>query len=315
MDGRIVVVIGCTGSGKGEVAHELALRTGGEIVSLDAMKVYRRMDIGTAKPSAARRGEVAYHLLDVVEPWEEFSVARYIELADAAIAEIRGRGKPIFVCGGTALYLKALTDGLFEGPGANTTIRERLHATAAERGSPVLHEELRRVDVRAAERIHPNDLKRIVRALEVHELTGKPISELQAQWDCGRTRWDAVILGLRRPIEDQNRRTNQRVHRMIEAGLVDEVRALLAEPRPLSPTAGQALGYAEMIRHLSGELSLDQAVEAIKINTRQFAKSQRTWFRRIRTIEWIELGPDSSASRIVDELLERRGSSCFTSPN
>jgi tRNA dimethylallyltransferase len=251
----------------------------------------------------------------VVEPWEEFSVARYVELADAAIADIRGRGKPIFVCGGTALYLKALTDGLFEGPGADAAIRERLHATAAERGSPMLHDELRRVDVRAAERIHPNDLKRIVRALEIFELTGKPISELQVQWDRGGKRGDVLILGLRRPIEEQNRRTNQRVHRMIEAGLVDEVRALLAEPRPLSSTARQALGYAEMIRCLSGELSLDQAVEAIKINTRQFAKSQRTWFRRIRTVEWIEMGPDAGASRIADQWLERRGPSCFKSPN
>jgi len=197
---------------------------------------------------------------------------------------------------------------LFEGPGANPELRSRLEATAQKRGTPALHQSLRVVDPAAADRIHPNDLRRIVRALEVHELTGKPISELQAQWDRDRKKYECVFLGIRREKEDLHRRVNDRVRKMIGQGLVDEVRRLLALPRPLSTAAKQALGYAEMIAHLAGEIGLDDAVEMIKINTRQFAKSQRTWFRRFRDVEWIDVGADDTAKAVADGLMARRGS-------
>ncbi len=310
----VTFLIGCTGCGKGAVARALVPRVGGEIVSLDSMKVYRRMDIGTAKPPAELRRRIPHHLIDVVEPSEDFSVARYVELAEAAIADIRRRGKPVFVVGGTPLYLKAMLEGLFEGPGADPAIRRRLHDEAERIGSEGLHARLQKVDPQAADRIHPNDLRRIVRALEVYERTGRPISTLQAQWDRGSMRSDALLIGLRRARADQNHRTNLRVHRMIEAGWVDEVRALLAESKPLSRTARQALGYAELIEHLQGRLSLADAVEMIKIRTRRLSKAQRTWFRRFGRIEWTDLEADDDPRQVAERLLARYGARWSPSP-
>ncbi len=308
MTPTLTFITGCTGSGKGSLCRELARRTDAEVVSIDSMKVYRRMDIGTAKPPSEVRGDIPHHLIDVAEPSEEFSVAQYLELAECVIEEIAARGRPILFAGGTALYLKALTEGLFEGPGADPQIRSRLRAIVQQEGKEVLFARLREVDPAAAQRIHPNDERRIIRALEVHELTGTPISELQAQWDRDRRRYDCVFIGVRREREDQNHRTNMRVGRMIADGFVDEVRSLMDEDPPLSDTARKAMGYAEMIRHLTGEISLAEAIELIKINTRQFAKAQRTWFKRFAGTEWLDVKPDDTASSVADELLQRRGS-------
>lgn len=264
------------------------------------------MNIGTAKPSADVLASIPHHLVDVAEPSEEFSVARYVAEAEQVIQSLSARGCPIFVVGGTALYVKALTEGLFDGPGADENLRTELRTVALEKGSAHLHGELSRVDPQAGERIHPNDLRRIVRALEVYRLTGIPITELQSQWDRERTRYDCVFLGIRRELEDQNARTNRRVRLMLESGLVDEVRGLLDEPLPLSDTARKAVGYAEMIRHLDGELSLADATELIKINTRQLAKSQRTWFKRVRDARWIDVSPDDSAEAVADLVLRER---------
>ena len=306
MSATLHFIIGCTGSGKAGLGRELARRTGGEIISIDSMKVYRRMNIGTAKPSADVLASIPHHLVDVAEPSEEFSVARYVAEAEQVIQSLSARGCPIFVVGGTALYVKALTEGLFDGPGADENLRTELRTVALEKGSAHLHGELSRVDPQAGERIHPNDLRRIVRALEVYRLTGIPITELQSQWDRERTRYDCVFLGIRRELEDQNARTNRRVRLMLESGLVDEVRGLLDEPLPLSDTARKAVGYAEMIRHLDGELSLADATELIKINTRQLAKSQRTWFKRVRDARWIDVSPDDSAEAVADLVLRER---------
>lgn len=296
----LTLIIGCTGSGKGALGRELARRIGAEIISLDSMKVYRRMDIGTAKPSREVRGAIPHHLIDVVEPWQEFSVAQFDTLAQEAIADIHRRGRPILVVGGTPMYLKALTEGLFEGPGADPDIRRRLHEQAETMGLDGLYRRLERVDPQAAARIHPNDLRRIVRALEVHELTGSTITALQTQWDRGGARFDARLIGLRRERSDQAHRINERVRRMIEAGWVDEVRRLLAEGRPMSLTARKALGYGEIIEHLEGRGSLADAVELIKIRTRRFAKAQRTWFRRFRAAQWIDVGPESTIEQVGD---------------
>lgn len=305
---KLTFIVGCTASGKSGLGYELARHVDGEIVSLDSMKVYRRMDIGTGKPSRRLRQDLPHHLIDVVEPCEDFSVARYVELAERAIEEIDGRGKAIFVVGGTPLYAKGLTEGLFEGPGADQELRAKLHDIAAREGTNSLYQRLQTVDPQSTERIHPNDLRRIVRALEVFELTGRPISELQTQWDPPTRKYECAFFGLRREREDQNHRTNDRVRRMIEAGLVDEVRALLAEPKPLSETARKALGYAEIIDHLAGKTTLADATEMIKINTRRLAKAQRTWFKRFREIEWIDLEPENTAAEVAEQLLDRRGS-------
>jgi len=303
---EIIFLLGCTGCGKGAVGRALAARIDAEIVSVDSMKVYLRMDIGTGKPSAEVRATIPHHLLDVAAPSENFSAARFVGLAETAAVDIAGRGKRILAVGGTSLYIKAWSEGLFAGPSADPELRRELNARADAEGSAALHAELVLVDPVAAERIHRNDLRRIVRSLEVYKLTGTPLSELQTQWNDARVAPGCTFIGLRRILEDQNRRTNARAKRMVEAGLVDEVVGLLDEDPPMATTPRQAVGYAEIIAHLSGELSLAEAVERIKINTRQFAKAQRTWSKRFRATRWIDLGaeesPDAVADRIVAEL-------------
>ena len=300
---EIIFLLGCTACGKGAVGRGLAARIDAEIVSVDSMKVYRRMDIGTGKPSAEVRATIPHHLLDVAEPSESFSAARFVELAEAVAVDIVGRGKRILAVGGTSLYIKAWSEGLFAGPSADPELRSELHARAQAEGSAVLHAELVRVDPVAAERIHRNDLRRIVRSLEVYKLTGTPLSELQTQWNDERVAPGCTFIGLRRILEDQNRRTNARVKRMIEAGLVDEVAGLLAEDPPMATTPRQAVGYAEIIAHLAGELSLAEAVERIKINTRQFAKAQRTWSKRFRSTRWLDVAADESADSVADRIV------------
>jgi tRNA dimethylallyltransferase len=294
----LVLLIGCTASGKSDVGIQLAGLLGAEIVSADSMMVYRRMDIGTAKPSPQQRAAVAHHLIDIVEPDQPFSVAQYVEQADEVITGLRAGGRRPLVVGGTALYLKSLTEGLFPGPSADLEFRRKLRDRAQREGVPALHAELAVVDPDAAARIHPNDLRRIERALEVYSLSGKPISVLQQQW--GQTRrYDCRFVGIRREVDDLNHRINRRVKQMIDDGLVDEVRWLLAEPAPLSREARQALGYAQIIDHLEGRCDLEEAVEQIKILTRRFGKGQRTWFRRFEGVEWLDVEPDESPVSIA----------------
>lgn len=305
MNGKMVMILGVTASGKGRLAFELARQIDAEIVSIDSMKVYRRMDVGTAKPSPEARKQVPYHMIDIVEPSESFSAGLFLERASAAIDEIRGRGKSVVAVGGTALYSKALLYGLFEGPAGDERIRDELRARVESEGSAALHAELCRLDPAAADRISPNDAKRIVRALEVHRLTGKPISSLQRQFDAARPVENWTIIGLRREKSVESGRINARVKRMVQMGLVEEVRSLLAEDRPLSPQARCAIGYAEMIEHLEGRLSVDEAVEQIKKNTRRLAKGQRTWFRRFSGVVWIDVGADEPVESVLDRAMQR----------
>jgi tRNA dimethylallyltransferase len=251
----MVLVLGVTASGKARLGFELAKSLDGEIVSIDSMKVYRRMDIGTAKPSPEARQQVRYHLIDVVEPSESFSVAVFLDQALAAIDDIRGRGKTVVAVGGTALYLKTLLYGLFEGPGGDERIRAELRAQAAQEGLTRLHDALRQIDPEAANRISANDAKRIIRALEVHRLTGRPISSFQKQFDAERPIHDWTILGVRRDKTVESHRINDRVKRMIELGLVDEVRSLLAEDKPLGRQAHIELPKA--VRRRAADARLD----------------------------------------------------------
>ena len=296
------LIAGCTASGKGSLAFELARRWGAEILSVDSMKVYRRMDVGTAKPDESARRAVRHHLIDVVEPHESFSVGRYVEHADQAICDMQNRKSPIIAVGGTALYIKGLLQGLFDGPPADATIRDRLKAEGAELGSGELHSRLRAVDPLAADRIHPNDLKRIVRGLEVYELTGQPISSLQKQFDSTTFRHNWRLLGLRREKADASERINRRVKRMVEAGLVEEVESLMAEPGGLSDQAAQAVGYAEIISYLRKQVTLEDAIENIKVNTRRLAKSQRTWFRSFREMTWLDIAAAEDVTTVADRI-------------
>jgi tRNA dimethylallyltransferase len=296
----MILVLGVTASGKARLGFELARSLNGEIVSVDSMKVYRRMDIGTAKPSEEARRQVPHHMIDVVEPSESFSVGLYLEGALAAIEDIRGRGRTVVAVGGTALYIKALLYGLFEGPGSDELIRAELRAQAQREGLAKLHEALQRIDPEAAGRIDRNDAKRIIRALEVYQLTGKPISSFQKQFDAERPMHDWTLLGLRREKAEESRRMNARVKRMVEQGLVEEVGSLLAEEKPLSKQARCAIGYAEIIEHLEGRMGLEDAIEEIKKNTRRLAKGQRTWFKTFKGVRWIDVGPEEAAESVIE---------------
>jgi tRNA dimethylallyltransferase len=292
----IIVIVGPTASGKSALALDLAacLPGGGEIVSADSMQVYRGMDIGTAKPTPRERSIVPHHLIDIVDPSDEtYSVDRWLTEADAAIDSIRGRSKWPIVVGGTNLYVKALLEGLFEGPPASVALRDDL----ARADLTALRDRLIRTDPAAARRIHPNDRRRTVRALEVFAATGRPISDLQREWDVGRLRDDAAIVGIDMPVEVVNRRINARVRDMFERGLVEEARRLHEAGR-LGRQAREALGYKQLIAHFEGRASLDDAIERIKILTRRFAKQQRTWLRRFRAYprsRWLHVGASNSS--------------------
>lgn len=273
-----LVLTGPTASGKSELALDLAGRLGAEIVCMDSMTLYRGMDVGTAKPSAADQARVPHHLLDMLDPWESASVAWWLERAAEAVRTIEARGRVALFVGGTPLYLKAMVSGLFQGPPADPDLRARL-----ERQSPEeLFNRLSEVDPAAAGRIHENDLRRVIRALEVFELTGRPISDWQRQWaEPPSVAAQPRVWWLDWPREVLHGRINVRVHRMIAAGWIDETRDLLALPRPLSQEAVQAVGYAELFEYLQGRVDLTATVGRIQTRTRQFAKRQVTWFRHL----------------------------------
>ena len=300
----IVLILGPTAAGKTDLAVELAgkLPGGGECVCADSMQIYRGMDIGTAKPTPAQRARVPHHVLDLLDPGDDgFSVDSWLQLAQDAIDEIRGRGRHPIVVGGTNLYVQALLYGLFEGPEPDPALRGRLAATDLAD----LRRRLERVDPDATKWIHPNDRKRTVRALEVFEATGRRISELQTQWGGGRPpRGDVGIIGLDYSTGAINGRINARVKAMIEAGLVEEVQRL-GERGGLGRQASEALGYRQIIDHLAGRNTLEQAIEQIKIQTRRLARKQRTWLRRFRihpASVWIQADGESMQALVQQTL-------------
>ncbi len=294
----LLVILGATASGKSDLALAAARAAGGEILSVDSMAVYRHMDIGTAKPSPADRQSVPHHLIDLVEPDQTFAVAQFVELADTVITDAAARGVPLVATGGTPLYYKSLFEGIFDGPGADETIRDRLRELSGQQ----LHEQLKLVDPSTAQRLHPNDTRRLIRALEVYEITGKPISFFQQQWNRPAARHQALWVGLDWDREVLSRRINARVRAMLDAGWLDEVRGLLEQYPQLSRTAAEATGYAELIAHLQGRCSLDEAAEQIKIATRQLARRQMKWFRRFPNVHW--LPGDRPADANLQAILE-----------
>lgn len=279
----ILAILGPTASGKSDLAMVLARRMGAEILSVDSMQIYKGMDIGTAKPSKAEQAQVPHHLLDVVRPDETFTVARFVEAADRMIADAAARRTPVIATGGTPLYYKALFEGLFDGPGADAEVRSRLSGLSNEE----LFRRLSEVDPAAAARIHTNDLKRLIRALEVFELTGRPISSFQTEWTNPATRHPALWVGLNWDRNVLHRRINARVKAMLTAGWLEETHQLLAEYGTLSRTAAEATGYRELIEHLQGRMKLDDASEQIKIATRQLARRQMKWLRRFPRVMWL----------------------------
>jgi len=304
MNKEMILILGVTASGKGRLAFNLAKQLNGEIISVDSMKLYRRMDIGTAKPPEEAREQIKYHLIDVVEPSELFDAARFIELAYKAIEAIKSRGKTVIAVGGTALYIKALLYGLFEGPGRDEEFRKHLRRRVKEEGLEGLHKELEMIDPQSAWRINPNDAKRIIRALEVHEITGVPISSMQKQFDAENALDDWTIIGLRRQRAVESKRINARVKKMVSDGLVDEVNSLLSEDKPLSRQAGCAIGYNEIIDYLNENITLEKAIELIRKKSRRLAKNQRTWFKKFKNVNWFDIEEDESDEIIFAKVLK-----------
>ncbi|MHC4910150.1 MAG: tRNA (adenosine(37)-N6)-dimethylallyltransferase MiaA [Planctomycetota bacterium] len=302
----IILILGPTAGGKTalSVALAAALPGGGECIGADSMQVYTGMDIGTAKPTVGERAGVPHHLFDIADPAADgFSVDTWLDAATAAVADIRARGRWPIVVGGTNLYVQALLYGLFDGPPADEALRQELQAQDGE----TLRARLVEIDPSAAERIHPNDRRRTIRAIEVHAATGRPISEQQAEWSAETIRPDVFIVGLEWPVEMINGRINARVRAMVEDGLVEEVRRLEAAGS-LGAQAREALGYKQVLDALEGRCTLEEAVEQIKIRTRRFAKQQRTWLRRFRRHKpalWMQADQDSAetiCSQVVTAL-------------
>ncbi|MFB3904300.1 MAG: tRNA (adenosine(37)-N6)-dimethylallyltransferase MiaA [Acidobacteriota bacterium] len=292
---KLIALAGPTGSGKSALATEAALVLGGEIVNCDSMQLYRKLEIGTAKPTDHQRSLVPHHLYDVIEPDEVYSAGRYMQEAREVCRQIAGRGRTPLVVGGTGLYLRALLQGVFEGPSRTEELRQRLHQIADRRGSPYLHKLLKKRDPEAAARIEPADRIRLVRALEVFFATGAPISRLQP----ARQPFEElqiVKIGLNLPRSNLYARINRRVEEMFQSGLVEEVAALLRQGYSPDLKAFEALGYRAVVRFLKGEITREEAIELTRRDTRRYAKRQMTWFRREEDMHWIPLaGEDPQA--------------------
>ncbi len=307
---RAFYLTGPTASGKTAVGVALARWLGAEVVALDSMTLYRGMDVGTAKPTLAERGGIPHHLIDVLDPWESASVAEYRSWAREQVAAIEARGNRVLFVGGTALDLKALLRGLFEGPGSDPELRQALEAEADRLGDPALHARLAALDPTTAARLHPRDRRRVIRALEVITATGQPLSRLQTEHDRPAPA-EVTAFALERPRGELHDRINRRVVRMFADGLVEEVRALQSGPRPLSSVAAQGVGYREVIDRLEGRLTSDEELVArVQARTRQFAKRQGTWFRGLAEVRpWPVPGdepPDVTAACLIDRIASIR---------
>ncbi len=302
MKRRVLAIVGPTAVGKTALTLRLAEKLGGEVISADSMQVYRGMDVGTAKPTPAERTRVPHHLIDVCEPGEAFSAADYQRLARAAVEDIAGRGRLAIFSGGTGMYIRAAIDDYnFITINNDWRVRDELRQEAREAGLSQLYARLADVDPQVAARVHQNDERRIVRALEVFATTGRPLSYWEAQKDARQAIYHAVFIGLRRPRAELYARIDRRVDAMVAMGLVDEVRALLH--RGMGFVAHQALGYKEVIPFLEGRCTLGEMKENIKRETRRYAKRQLTWFRGDARVQWIDVSDETEAEAAIMGIL------------
>jgi tRNA dimethylallyltransferase len=291
---------GATAVGKTAVGIALAERLGAEIISLDSMTIYRGMDIGTAKPPRELRERVPHHLIDIVDPSDDFSVAQYVDAAGAVVDQIRARGnEPLFV-GGTPLYLKSLLRGLFDGPPADWALRNEIEQELEHVGQEALYDRLTQIDPVAASHIHPHDTRRLIRALEVFRATGEPISHQQLEFEDGRPAEECRVFVLRRRREELHKRIADRVEAMVAEGLVNEVRGLIMSGRELGRTARQAVGYREALSLLAGEYDATEMAARITYRTRRFAKRQGTWFRSLSECRYVDVAGDPNADDMAD---------------
>ena len=293
--------------GKTAVAVDLARQFNGEIVGADSMQIYRRLDIGTAKPTAAERGAVPHHMVDILEPHENFDAAAYGRLAGACVAEMIRRGRLPFVVGGTGLYIKALVHGLTDAAPSDETIRAELKAELERSSTPAMHARLTQVDPQSARRIHPNDAFRILRALEVFQITGCPMAAHHDAHGFTQARFKALKIGLTLPRERLYARIDRRVDAMLREGLIDEVRDLLAQGCQPCFKSMQALGYRHMTDYLQGRLELAEAVRTLKRDHRRYAKRQLTWFRADPQVQWLQPDQSTEAAALIREFLSAAG--------
>jgi len=299
-----LLIAGPTAVGKSAVALALALELGGEIVSVDSMQVYRGMDIGTAKASARERAQVPHHLVDILGVTESFDAAQFVLLATQAIRAIQSRGRVPILCGGTGLYFQALLFGIGQAPPSDPQLRAALEQIPL----PALLQELEKADPPCFATIDPANRRRVVRALEVIRLTGRPFSVQRAPWPNGMAEFEGgrpCLIGLTRTRQDLSRRIDARVEAMFAQGLVSEVQALIGQGLTENRTAMQALGYRQVIEHLQGSLSLEQTIGLIKQKTRQFAKRQMTWFSRQLPLNWVTLGEADDTQSVVGQVAQR----------
>lgn len=286
---KVVVIVGPTASGKTGIGIELAKRMDGEIVSADSMQVYKKMNIGTAKPDREEKQGIVHHLMDVIEPDQEFNVVRFKEMAEECIKDIIKRGKMPIVVGGTGLYINSLVDNIeFAQTTSNDQYRRAMEKIALKEGSEVLHDKLKIIDEEAAKKIHPNDMKRIIRALEVFKSTGKTISQHQNESRSNPPVYNFIMLGLNMDREKLYERINLRVELMFEKGLIREVRQLIDDGIKHEMTAMQGLGYKEVAWYLEGKVTETEMIDIIKRESRRYAKRQLTWFRRDKRIIWFD---------------------------
>ena len=301
---KVIIICGPTGVGKTAVGIQLAEKLDGEIISADSMQIYRYMDIGTAKPTADEQSRIPHHMIDIVDPDENFDAVRFAEMARDKVMQLHQRGVMPLVVGGTGLYIKALLQGLFQSNPVDPKTRERLMKEAAENGSGILYDRLKRVDPDTADRLHPNDSYRIIRALETIESTGRSISEHQQAHGFTDEPFNALKICLQIDRQKLYDRIDQRVDFMIEAGFVDEVKKLLGMGYSADLKSMQSIGYRHMADFLEGRLSWDECVRTLKRDTRRFAKRQFTWFGADQQIQWYEPDQLNEIVRLVEGFLE-----------
>ena len=295
---NIICIAGPTASGKTALAVELARETGGEVVSCDSMQVYKRMDIGTAKPTVEERQGIVHHMIDVAEPWEDFSVSKYCAMATPIVEDILARGKTAIIAGGTGLYMDSLIRGNDFAPFPSTGVRERLEAQADEQGMDAMKALLESIDPEAAARIH--DRKRLIRALEVYYETGETITAHNLRTQAIPPKFRPLWLGLDFAERTElYRRIDLRVELMLEAGLVEEIRGLLADGIPAKCTAMQAIGYKEFVDALDGKCTISDAAAQVQQSSRRYAKRQMTWFKRNRAMHWLTRSAGEGAEEIL----------------
>jgi len=311
---KLVVIVGPTAVGKTELSLQLAGHFQGEIISGDSMQVYRGMDIGTAKATPVERAMVPHHLIDIIDPDEEYSVALFQSAATRLITEINQRGHLPFIVGGTGLYIESVTHRFqFAEAEHDPELRERLQRLAETEGVDALHRQLAEFDPITANRLHPNDVKRVIRAIEIYRLTGHKMSDYQHR--AAHSPYDLVMIGLSMDRDVLYQRINERVDKMIEAGLVEEVRLLLDRGYQPGLTSMQGLGYKELVPYLYGEITLEQAINDIKQRTRHFAKRQLSWFRRMTEIQWFDMTDPEERPRVSETIMQILAGKFHSLPN